>query len=79
MDGTDQLRITLDRETVLEFRDALRARADAWHKTAEFIESGYISDDSAECENCDDADEALRIAERYDRIVTKLESQMVHQ
>jgi hypothetical protein len=72
----DDLTITLSRKFVIELCEALQARADSWRKTAEFIELGYISDDPFVCENCDDAEEATRFAERYEGIVRGIEAQI---
>ena len=74
MNGT-KLSITLDRTDLSRVLDELRMRTDAWQKTVEFVESGYIADDSFISEWCTDADEAKRVAEQYERIVKSIESQ----
>ncbi|HWA27943.1 MAG TPA: hypothetical protein VG734_19990 [Lacunisphaera sp.] len=55
--------------------DGLRARADAWSKTAEYLETGN-ADDSFVCEECSDSHEAKSIAEHYTKIIACIERQM---
>lgn len=55
--------------------DGLRIRAEAWRRTAEFIVSGYAQDDFI-CEECSDTDEAVRIAEHYEKLVARIERQI---
>lgn len=71
--------ITLERDDLGQLLDGLRARADAWHKTAEYLEHGYVADDSFVCEECSDPEEAKSIAIYYDRIITQLEQQIQNQ
>lgn len=59
--------------------DGLRARAEAWTKTGEFLETGYTSDDSLVCEECSDPEEAKSIAAHYQRIITQIEQQVQKQ
>lgn len=58
--------------------DGIRIRAESWRRTAEFIESGY-ADDAFICEECSDANEAVRIATHYERIITLVECQIEEQ
>jgi hypothetical protein len=55
--------------------DGLCARAEAWHKTAEYLETGVAPDKFFVCEECGDADEAREIAEHYDRIINTIRQQ----
>ena len=74
-----QIRIILDSLDVGQLLDGLRTRAESWQKTSEFLESGYIADDSFVCEECSDADEASQIAEHYRRLVVSIERQVDEQ
>lgn len=42
--------------------DGLRIRAEAWLKTAEYLEGGHVADESFICEECSDPQEAKSIA-----------------
>jgi hypothetical protein len=70
--------ITLDSFDVGQLLDGLRIRAESWRKTAEFIESGY-ADETFVCEECNNADEASRIAQHYERVITEMERQIDEQ
>lgn len=59
--------------------DGLRARADAWRKTAEYLETGYSAGDSFICEECSDPHEAESIAQHFDRIISQIEEQLRNQ
>ncbi len=74
-----QMRISLDSLDVGQLLDGLRGRADSWQKTAEFLESGYVADDSFICEECSDANEATQIAEHYRSLVLSIEQQVDEQ
>jgi len=52
-----QIRIALDSLDVRQLLDGLRLRAEAWRKTAEFLESGYVAGDGFICEECSDVAE----------------------
>jgi hypothetical protein len=74
-----RLEITLDSVDLGQLLEGLRARAESWQKTADLLESGYISDDSFICEECSDAGEAIQVAEHYRRIVVSVERQVEEQ
>jgi hypothetical protein len=74
-----QIQITLDSLDVGQLLDGLRARAESWQKTSEFLESGYSADDFFICEECSDAIEATRIADHYRRLVVSIEQQVDEQ
>jgi hypothetical protein len=48
--------------------DGLEARAEAWHLTAIYLETGEAPDGFL-IEECSDAEEARRMAEHYQRII----------
>lgn len=48
--------------------DGLEARATVWRLTATYLETGEAPDGFV-IEECDDAEEARRIAEHYERIL----------
>jgi hypothetical protein len=74
-----QIRISLDSLDVGQLLDGLRERAESWQKTAEFLESGYVADDSFICEECSDANEATQIAEHYQSLAVSIEWQVDEQ
>lgn len=59
--------------------DGLRSRADAWGRTAEYLESGHVPDDSFVCEECSNPVEAKSIAQHYEKIITQIERQVKKQ
>jgi hypothetical protein len=70
--------ITLDSFDIGQLLDGLRIRAESWRKTAEFIESEY-ADETFVCEECNNADEASRIAQHYERVIAEIEGQIDEQ
>lgn len=56
--------------------EGLRSRAEAWHDTAEYLESGYSPRDDFIIEECSDSEEASAISGHYDRIIASIEEQM---
>ena len=77
MGKTFQLR--LESNDLGQLLDGLRIRANAWRNTAEYLESGYVSDDSFVCEECSDSEEAKSIALHYEKIITQIEQQVQKQ
>lgn len=75
----DQLQITLNRNDLGQLLDGLQIRAAPWGKTADYLESGFSSDDSFICEECGDSQEARRIAQHYAMIITNIEAQVAKQ
>lgn len=71
--------VLLSSQDLGQLLDGLRARAEAWAKTAEYLETGDTSDDSFVCEECRDPGEAKSIAAHYQRIITRIEQQMQKQ
>ena len=71
--------ITLASLDLGQLLDGLRSRAEAWRKTAEFMESGYTNDDTFVVEECTDSAEAERIAEHFETIVDSIERQVKKQ
>lgn len=58
--------------------DGLEARADAWSLTAVYLETGEAPDGFV-IEECNDAEEARRIAEHYQRIIAIIIQQQTEQ
>jgi hypothetical protein len=56
--------------------DGLHCRSEAWHGTAEYLESGHTPREDFVIEECSDAEEANAIAADYDRIIANIETQM---
>jgi len=73
------LKITLDSLDMSQLLDGLRARAKAWRKTAEFLDTGYIADDSFICEECNESREAALIASHYEKIISQIGHQVAEQ
>lgn len=59
--------------------DGLEARADAWRNTATYRTTGEAPTKDFIAEECRDAEEAERLAERYDRIIATLIKQQAEQ
>ena len=59
--------------------DGLRCRQESWANTAIYIHNEYFPDDSFVCEECSDANEAQRIADMYQRIISTIEGQIAEQ
>ena len=71
-----EFQITLSTDDVGQLLDGLRVRAEAWTKTADFLESGFNPDDAFLCEECSDPHEARHIAQHYGHIITEIEKQI---
>ena len=59
--------------------DGLEVRANAWRHTAEYLETGTLPNADFVMEECDDAREAVQLAEHYDRIIRSIVKQMTDQ
>lgn len=59
--------------------DGLRVRAEAWLKTAHYLETGQVADESFVCEECSDPDEAKSIGQHYEKIISQIEQQVQKQ
>jgi hypothetical protein len=66
--------IALDSLDLGQLLDGLEVRADAWEKTAEYHRTGKLPDDFV-VEECNDANEASRIAGHYRSIIAKIQKQ----
>ena len=67
--------IVLKRRDLGQLLDGLRIRAEAWGKTADYLEFGFGPDDSFICEECSDTYEARCIARHYETIIAEIEAQ----
>ena len=72
-----EVQLTLSADDVGQLLDGLRIRAEAWSKTADYLESGFNADDAFICEECSDSHEARSIAQHYERIIARIEHQLV--
>ena len=70
------LTIRLEGDDLGQLLDGLRCRSEAWHGTAEYMESGYTAREDFSIEECRDSEEALKIAAHYDRIIATIEAQV---
>lgn len=75
----DHIQITLNQHDLGQLLYGLRIRAEAWSKTADYLESGFNADDAFICEECSDSHEARRIAQHFEKIITNIESQVAKQ
>jgi hypothetical protein len=73
------LRIKINSFDLGQLLAGLRIRAESWRKTADYLETGFSADDSFICEECDDAEEATKIADHYDRIIALIDRQVQEQ
>lgn len=71
-------RIELDGFDLGQLLDGLDARADAWEKTANYHRTGGLPPDYI-VEECNDADEADKIAAHYRSIIAKIREQQEEQ
>ncbi|HEY8994697.1 MAG TPA: hypothetical protein VIM71_08555 [Lacunisphaera sp.] len=74
-----KLQITLNVDDAGQLLDGLRLRAEVWAKTADYLDSGFTSEDAFICEECTDPHEARCIAQHYERIITQIEHQIERQ
>ena len=75
----NEIQITLNQHDLAQLLDGLRIRAEAWSKTADYLESGFSADDAFICEECSDSHEARRIGQHYERIISEIERQVGNQ
>jgi hypothetical protein len=75
----NEIQITLNQHDLGQLLDGLRLRAEAWSKTADYLESGFNPDDSFICEECSDPHEARQIAQHYERIIASVKAQVATQ
>lgn len=71
--------IHLESNDLGQLLDGLRVRADAWLKTAEYLEAGHVADESFICEECSNPEEASSIAQHYEKIIIQIEQQIQKQ
>ena len=74
-----ELHFKLDTVDLGQVLDGLRCRQQSWANTAIYLHDEYFPDDSFVCEECSDANEAQRIADTYQRIITTIETQIAEQ
>jgi hypothetical protein len=70
--------LRLDSNDVGQLLDGLEARVEAWTKTANYHRTGDSPPDFL-VEECNDAEEAERIAVHYRAIITKIRKQQEEQ
>ena len=71
--------LTIDGFDLGQILDGLRCRQESWANTAIFLREDYFPDDSFVCEECSDADEAQKISDHYQRIISAIERQIEEQ
>lgn len=78
MDHDKEYVIRLSGSDLGQVIDGLEARASAWHHTATYLETGEAPDGFL-IEECENAEEARRLTERYELILGKLIQQQREQ
>jgi hypothetical protein len=71
-----EFQINIDSLELGQILDGLRSRQESWKNTAIFLRDCFFPDDSFVCEECSDPDEAEKIADRYQRIISSIEQQV---
>ena len=71
--------IRLNRLDLGQLIDGLEARARAWRDTASFLATGIVTNAEFLAEECNNAKEAYRLAEHYERIIAQLLKQQSQQ
>lgn len=72
-----EISITLTQNEIGQVLDGLEVRADAWEKTAAYLQpDGVPEDQDFVIEECSSADEAEAIANQYRLIMRKIKSQL---
>ena len=69
----------LDSVDLGQVLDGLRCRRQSWANTAIYLRDEYFPDDSFVCEECSDANEAQKIADMCQRIISTIENQIAEQ
>ena len=71
-----QFQIKLYRRDLGQLLDGLAIRTESWERTAEYLESGYLSDDSVVVEECNDVEEARSISAHYRALLANIRAQI---
>ncbi|MBK8499397.1 MAG: hypothetical protein IPL52_11425 [Flavobacteriales bacterium] len=59
--------------------DGLEVRAQAWRDTASYLETGQLPSPDFVMEECTGAEEAQKLADHYESILTQVMEQKAHQ
>ena len=73
---TEECTLTLNREDVLQIRDALEEKLRVWFSTVRYIRGESGVSDSPVLADCDKAREALQVAQHYQDIIAKIDCQI---
>ena len=74
-----QFQIKLSRIDFGQLLDGLEIRAESWERTAEFLENGYLADNSFIIEECNNVDEARSISSHYRALIADIRKQIKEQ
>lgn len=74
-----EFQINIDSLELGQILNGLRSRQKSWKNTALFLRDGFFPDDAFVCEECSDPNEADKIADHYQRIITSIEQQVDEQ
>ena len=71
--------IRLNSHDLGQLIDGLETRANAWRITATYLATGEAPNEDFVAEECDDAEEAQKLADHYDRIIAHVMEQQTKQ
>ena len=74
-----EFHFTLEGFDIGQILDGLRCRQESWANTAIYLRDDYFPNESFLCEECSDSDEAQKIADHYQRIISAIEQQIDEQ
>lgn len=69
------IQLTLDDLDVGQIIDGLEARAASWRNTYRYLATGESPAPFFVAEECNDADEARKLAEHYERLIVEITNQ----
>jgi len=73
---TEKCTLTLNREDVLQIRDALAERLHVWFNTVRYIQGESGGSDFPDLADCDNAREAELVAGHYADIIAAIDDQI---
>lgn len=74
-----RFQLTLDSSDVFQLLDGLKARAEQWENTAEFLQTGLVTDISSCITECGRAEEADKVGLHYRELISAIEEQITKQ
>jgi hypothetical protein len=71
-----KFKIQLDSIDLGQLLDGLRIRAESWRNTEQYLATGRATSGPNVCEECSKTEEAMKIAEHYERLIDTIEQQI---